>query len=110
MKEKEFFDGLAEIILSHVDKSKKEIKRQLGDPSQLQNDILKMGHFNGNIFSREKMFCHTVKVFIRFLLNLAMYMDEAQFVNMFTDIAEYILKVADTDAASEINDAHARKK
>ena len=110
MREKEFFCGLAEIILSHVDQRKKEIKRQLGDPSQFQKDILKMGHFNGNIFSKGKMFCHSVKVFIRFLLNLAMYMGEEQFIQMFTDIAKYILKVADRDDACEINEAHSRKK
>lgn len=74
MQEKEFLGGLAEIILNHVEERKKEIKSQQGDPSQFQGDILKMGHFNGNIFSKDKMFCHSVKVFVRFLLNLAMYM------------------------------------
>lgn len=104
-----FFDGLTDIILRHIEECKKQIKCQQGDPSQFQNDILKMGHFNGNIFSKDKMFCHSVKVFIRFLLNLAMYMGKAQFIQMFMDIAHFILNVADTDDAVKINEAHARK-
>lgn len=104
-----FFDGLTDIILRHIEGCKKQIKCQQGDPSQFQNDILKMGHFNGNIFSKDKMFCHSVKVFIRFLLNLAMYMGKAQFIQMFMDIAHFILNVADTDDAVKINEAHARK-
>ena len=104
MQEKEFLGGLAEIILNHVEERKKEIKSQQGDPSQFQGDILKMGHFNGNIF------CHSVKVFVRFLLNLAMYMSAARYMQLFIDIAKYILYVADTEDASKINEAHARKK
>ena len=96
MQEKEFLGGLAEIILNHVEERKKEIKSQQGDPSQFQGDILKMGHFNGNIFSKDKMFCHSVKVFVRFLLNLAMYMSAARYMQLFIDIAKYILYVADT--------------
>ena len=109
MQEKEFLGGLAEIILNHVEERKKEIKSQQGDPSQFQGDILKMGHFNGNIFSKDKMFCHSAKVFIRFLLNLAMYMGKARFIQMFMDVAHFILDVADTDDAIKINEAHARK-
>ena len=110
MQEKEFLGGLAEIILNHVEERKKEIKSQQGDPSQFQGDILKMGHFNGNIFSKDKMFCHSLKVFVRFLLNLAMYMSAARYMQLFIDIAKYILYVADTEDASKINEAHARKK
>ncbi len=109
MPENNFLDGLTGIILSHIEESKKQIKCQQGDPSQFQNDILKMGHFNGNIFSRHKMFCHSGKVLARFMLNLAMYMGSAQFIQMLTDVAHFILDVADTDDAVKINEAHARK-
>lgn len=109
IRETVFFDGLTNIFLSHIEETKKQIKCQQGDPSQFQNDILKMGHFNGNIFSKDKMFCHSAKVFIRFLLNLAMYMGKARFIQMFMDVAHFILDVADTDDAIKINEAHARK-
>jgi hypothetical protein len=38
-----------------------------------------------------------------------MYMGKARFIQMFMDVAHFILDVADTDDAIKINEAHARK-
>jgi len=99
--EKENLQELAEIILA-------EAKDKSHD--KLVTDVIKVGHFNGNIFNPERMFNHSAKVFIRFLEDLAAHIGEKKFKTMMRKFTDDLWKIADDDELlDQINAEHSTK-
>ena len=77
MKEIEITRKTAEIVLRTIDEA---------ESANLKSDIIKMGHFNGNIFNKEQMFNHNAVTLGRFLINVAAYIGEKRFKKMMEEI------------------------
>ena len=78
MKETLFLKDLADIVLGAVENSNNR---------RLQKQVCSIGGFNGRVFNPFKMFRQNASCFIRFLMNIAMGMSEADFRKMMSALA-----------------------
>jgi trehalose utilization protein len=101
MKEIEITRKTAEIVLRTIDEA---------ESANLKSDIIKMGHFNGNIFNKEQMFNHNAVTLGRFLINVAAYIGEKRFKKMMEEICELLWATADDiELLYIVNELHSRK-
>ena len=101
MNESNILIKMAEIVLKTIEEAESD---------NLKSDIIKMGHFNGRIFSKEHMFNHNAVTLGRFLINVAAYIGEKRFKKMMGEIGELLWTTADDiDLLYIVNELHARK-
>lgn len=101
MSKTEITTKMAEIVLKTIEEAESD---------NLKSDIIKMGHFNGRIFSKERMFNHNAVTFGRFLINVAAYIGEKRFKKMMGEIGELLWTTADDiDLLYIVNELHSRK-
>jgi hypothetical protein len=101
MEEQIFLCQLADIIIRTV--SNKKYKN-------LKTTIIQEGHFNGRVHTHEQMSCMVMRNFVRYLLNIGMEIPRKDFEAMMMQLTDEFYRVADSEIADIINQAHARKK
>lgn len=100
MKETLFLRDLADIVLGAVENSNNR---------RLQKQVCCIGGFNGRVFNPFKMFRQHASGFIRFLMNIAMGMSEADFRKMMSALTDRILQAVDSEECDVINLEHRQR-
>jgi len=100
MKEKQFLDALASIVLNAIDRC---------NNNHLRRQVTSIGHFNYRVFKPTMMFRQKASGLIRFLTNLAMSMNEEGFRQMMEEMTDRIVKAVETGECDTINKEHHRK-
>ncbi|MBQ9884050.1 MAG: hypothetical protein IJM43_06300 [Bacteroidaceae bacterium] len=94
-----FLDKLAGIIISMVDEEKYGFRAV----------IIREGHFNGKVFSKDTMFNQYATDFWRFMLNLAGNIESEKFMARWMEIGKHLCKTGESGDLELINKNHGKK-
>ena len=76
---------------------------------RLKSEVHLIGNFNYRVFNPYKMFRQTASGFVRFLMNLAMGMSEAEFRRMMISLTDRIVDAVESDECDVINTKHSHR-
>ena len=107
MDEQGLLNQMADTVLQAVETQE---ERSKGVKSgRFRFHIIKVGHFNGNIWNPRFMFNRSVKVFVRLLLNIASEVDKDTFMTMIIRLGEILYQYGRNESyLNEINEAHSK--
>ena len=101
-EEKIYLFLLAGIIIKTIESNK--------EYNNLKAIIIREGHFNGRVYSREQMSSMVLRNFARYLMCIAMFIPRKSFDQMMRELTDEIYRAAESEIGDSINRAHARKK
>ena len=97
MREKYFLSSLAEIITCQLNNS---------EYPKMVRDMVTNGNFHRRVFKPGRLFHMVAKNWIRFMMNMAMLMNERDFMQMWQQIGNRIVEAADSYESDYINEEH----
>ena len=97
MKERIFLSSMADIITCQLNNS---------EYPTMVRDMVTNGKFHRRVFKPGRLFHMVAKNWIRFMMNMAMLMTERDFMKMWQQIGERIVKAAESYESDCINEEH----
>lgn len=101
MKESQFLNGLADIIIGELKSEKYPL---------LEREVKNIGHFHYQVLQRERVLRQLTPNFIRMLINMAMGMQERDFRYMCWRMVDRIIEAAESMEGDIINAEHESPK
>lgn len=100
MREEMFLRSLADIINCQLNNS--------AHP-RMERDMVVNGNFHRRVFKKGQLFRMLAKNWIRFMMNMAMLMQERDFLRMWLQIGDRIVDAAESYESDCINGEHCQK-